>query len=155
MQELKHILLASHGSEGSRAAERKAFELCTAETTLHHLLVVPDFWRGMMGDDWLNNAATRDTYAEYLESQLQDELRAYVDEVRQEADRRGLRYAFEVTLGDPTDALLTCIRRGGVDLVVVGSPRPKGKTGLRSRVRVEKLLRALSTPLLIVPYPTG
>lgn len=154
MQNLKHILLASHGTEGGRAAERKAFELCGPDTTLHHLIVVPEFWKGMMGDDWLNNAATRDAYGDYVESQLQEEIQAYVKEVRQQAEQRGLKYEFEVTVGDPTAALLARIQRGQLDLVVVGSPRPKGISGFRSRVRLEKLLSGLPVPLLIVPYPT-
>jgi len=44
----KRILLASHGTEGARAAEKMAFSLCQKQTALHHLVVVPDFWKGMM-----------------------------------------------------------------------------------------------------------
>ena len=39
------------------------------------------------------------------------------------------------------------------DLVVIGSPRPKGVSGLRSRMHPEQLAGALAMPLLVVPYP--
>ena len=41
---------------------------------LSQLVVVPDFWKGMMGDDWLNNATTRDTYGRHVERQLECEI---------------------------------------------------------------------------------
>jgi nucleotide-binding universal stress UspA family protein len=39
------------------------------------------------------------------------------------------------------------------DLVVIGSPRPTGVRGLRSRMQLEALVRGLAVPLLIVPHP--
>jgi hypothetical protein len=57
MKPARAILLASHGTPGARAAEAAAFDLCAQEGRVHHLVVVPDFWKGMLGDDWLNNAA--------------------------------------------------------------------------------------------------
>lgn len=57
MRHAQVILLASHGTPGARAAERAAFDLCAADGRLCHLVIVPDFWKGMLGDDWLNNAA--------------------------------------------------------------------------------------------------
>jgi hypothetical protein len=42
-------------------------------TTFVHCLVAPELWAGMQGDDWLNNTLTRDAFARYLESQLEDD----------------------------------------------------------------------------------
>jgi hypothetical protein len=53
------ILLASHGTAGARAAEAAALDRCAGGATLHQLVVVPDLWKGMLGDDWLNNAVTQ------------------------------------------------------------------------------------------------
>ena len=39
-------------------------------------------------------------------------------------------------------------------MFVIGSPRPKGTEGLRSRIELEPLVRNLAAPLLIVPHPT-
>ena len=39
------------------------------------------------------------------------------------------------------------------DLVVMGAPRPKGVSGLRSRMSTDTVKRSLSTPLMIAPYP--
>jgi len=41
----------------------------------------------------------------------------------------------------------------GARLVVIGSPRPAGQRGLRSRMQLESLVRSLAVPLLIVPHP--
>lgn len=153
MRELKQVLLASHGTPGARAAERRAFALCGPHTTLHHLIVVPDFWKGMMGDDWLNNAGTRDTYGRYVEAELEGEVRRHVASLQRQAAKRRIRYRPEVVFGKPEKCLQERLARGRVDLVVLGAPRPKGKSGLRSSMVTEKLLRALNVPALIVPYP--
>ena len=58
----------------ARAAERAALHLATAGATIYHLVVVPDLWKGMMGDDWLNNASTRDIYGRHVENQLAREI---------------------------------------------------------------------------------
>ena len=153
MLKTRNILLASHDTPGARAAEKTAFSLCRANSTLHHLIVVPDFWKGMMGDDWLNNAATRDTYADYVESQLEDEVRQHVRRMMKETAKRKIRYRFEVVVGKPTESLIARARKGPVDLVVIGSPRPRRETGLRSRMRPERLVEELKAPLLIIPHP--
>lgn len=107
----------------------------------------------MMGDDWLNNASTRDAYARHVESQLESEVEEEVARVRAEAAARGLRYERRVVVGKPAECLLESAALLKPDLVVIGSPRPPRAKGLRSRMQVEKLLRALAVPLLVVPYP--
>ena len=153
MSEFAHILLASHDTPGARAAEHAAFGLCGARGRLSHLIVVPDLWRGMMGDDWLNNAATRDVYGRYVENQLQREIQSHIDRIRPAALARGIAYEFKVMLGKPTECLLAYSREVAPALVVIGAPRPKGLPGLRSRMHTERLVVALSVPLLVIPYP--
>jgi nucleotide-binding universal stress UspA family protein len=151
----KKILLASHGTKGARAADRLALSLCGPQTVLFHLVVVPDFWKGMMGDDWLNNAATRDVFGKYVETQLEGEVRKHIDKVRKQAIKRKTQYKPEIVLGKPAEHLLERVRRGGVDLVVTGAPRPKGVAGLRSRMLTDQLMKSLKIPLLIAPFPHG
>lgn len=153
MKTPKRVLLASHGSPGGRAAEKVALQSAAAGATLHHLVVVPDFWKGMQGDDWLNNASTRDVFARHVETTLEREVRAEMARVEKAARKRRLKYRPEMVLGDPVDCLLNTARRVRPDLVVAGAPRPKGRTGLRSRLVTEELLRELRAPLLVVPYP--
>jgi nucleotide-binding universal stress UspA family protein len=151
----KRLLLASHGTAGARCAEQVALSLGGPETTIYHLTVVPDFWKGMMGDDWLNNAATRDVYAKHVESELAREIERHQASLRAEIDARGMRHEPRVVLGKPTQCLIEYARVVVPDLVVMGSPRPRGRAGLRSRMHVEPLLRALCAPLLIVPFRAG
>lgn len=149
----KHILLSSHGTVGAQAAERMVFELCTQGTAIHHLIVVPELWKGMMGDDWLNNGVTRDRYARYLESELGREIDEHCERIRNQAKEKGAHYSSEIVLGKPDQCLINACNDTAYDLVVIGSPRPKGIPGLRSRMATEPLAKALSLPLLIVPYP--
>lgn len=147
------ILLASHGTPGARAAEAAAFRLCDAGGQIHHLFVVPDFWKGMLGDDWLNNAAVHIRFGRYVENQLQREIAEYSAAVHAEAGRRGLSYSCEVMLGKPAECLVAAAAAGSFDLVVAGSPRPRGTPGFRSRLALEVLAGSLKVPLLIVPHP--
>jgi nucleotide-binding universal stress UspA family protein len=147
------ILLASHGTAGARAAEEVALALCAAGGTIRHLEVVPDFWKGMRGDDWLNNAITQDRFGEYVESELQREIAEHADALRCEVEERGLSYEHRAVLGKPAECLLAAATAEPCDLVVVGSPRPKSMPGYRSRMKMEILVRGLRVPLLVVPHP--
>ena len=149
----KNILLASHGTDGARAAEEMAFEFCTDGAALHHLVVVPSLWKGMTGDDWLNNGSTRNAFRDYLEGELEDEVRVHLQRMIEETDGLGISYSHDVVVGEPDECLLKSSHELDCSLVVIGSPRPKGKSGLRSRMRLEPLVRGLSIPLMIAPYP--
>lgn len=153
MPEYQHILLASHGTPGAQAAERAALVLAAPGAHITQLVVVPDFWKGMMGDDWLNNASTRDIYGRHIESQLAREIDADLQRMRTQTQAAGLRHEHRVVLGKPAECLLDCAAQVHPDLVLIGSPRPPGVKGLRSRMQPETLVRGLRVPLLVVPYP--
>jgi len=153
MQSASNILLASHGTEGAQAAEQEAIKLCKKGGHLHHLIVVPKaLWQGMTGDDWLNNGSTRNTFRRYLEDQLSQEVEEHQHRVSEAATANDLQYTTEVIVGEPEEELISVSQKETYDVVVMGSPRPKGKTGLRSRM-VTKSTRELTVPVMIVPYP--
>ncbi len=152
--QVKHIILASHGTVGAVAAENAALELAAENAaSLHHLLVVPDFWKGMMGDDWLNNAVTQIRFGQYVENQIASETAEEIFRVENEAGARGIEYSHIITLGKPEICLIEACAEGEYDLAVIGAPRPKGTAGFSSRMKLDPLLRALKTRLLIIPYP--
>lgn len=153
MPDFSNILLASHGTPGAQAAERKALELAAPNARLVQLIVVPDFWKGMMGDDWLNNASTRDIYGRHVENQLAREIDVELARMGAMARSAGLRYESQVVLGKPSECLLECAAQVQPQWVLIGSPRPPRVRGLRSRMQIEPLVRSLRAPLLIVPYP--
>lgn len=153
MQKTQFTLLASHGTQGAMAAVQAAIELCQAGNELHHLIVVPELWQGMTGDDWLNNGSTRDTYRRYLESELGREIDEHCQLVQEMAVDKGIDYQRQIILGEPGKCLAEHSASRHFDLIVMGSPRPKGIAGLRSRMKIEPLLKTLSTPLLIIPFP--
>lgn len=152
MQNDKNILLASHGTEGAQAAEHAAIRLAQGGK-IHQLVVVPDLWKGMTGDDWLNNGVTRDRFTTYLENTLEAEVMEKIVRTQEMMQAAGIDYSFELQVGIPEQVLLATANKDNYDLVVMGSPRPKGKAGLRSRMKLEPLVHELAIPLMIVPYP--
>ena len=81
-----------------------ALALAAPAATIFHLVVVPDFWKGMMGDDWLNNASTRAAYGRHVESQLAREIEEHRAALEEEIRRSGKRYEAHVVLGKPEEA---------------------------------------------------
>lgn len=155
MMKTEKILLASHGTPGAKAAVNAALAMGKKGTVIHHLIVVPTLWQGMTGDDWLNNGSTRDRFRRYLESELGREVDIHCDEVQQQAEENGFSYQREIVVGDPDECLINCSNEQACDVVIIGSPRPKGEQGIRSRMHTEPLVKNLSTPLLVIPFPSA
>jgi nucleotide-binding universal stress UspA family protein len=144
------LLLCDHGTLGAQAAEALAYDVAApGTTTVIHCLVVPELWAGMQGDDWLNNASTRDTFGRYVENMLADDARRELAGVEARCRQRGIAYEAVMRLGEPAATTLAIAAEIGADLVVIGPPRRKGEEGLRSRMDIEKLVRGLKCPLLI------
>ncbi len=148
------LLLCHHGTGGALAAEILAHEVAVpGATTIVHCLVVPEFWAGMQGDDWLNNASTRDAFGDYVENMLENDAKRELTAVASRCAERGLAYESVMRFGNPAETILAVAGEIGADLVVIGSPRKKGEEGLNSRMELEKLVHGLTCPLLIAPHP--
>lgn len=144
------LLLCHHGTPGAAAAEALALDIAVpGTTTVVHCLVVPELWAGMQGDDWLNNASTRDDFASYVEKMLEDDARRELAAVEAHCRERGLAWRPVLRFGEPADVVLAVAAEVGADLAVIGPPRRRGEEGLRSRLDLEKLVRGLACPLLI------
>lgn len=147
------LLLGHHGTDGARLAEKAAFELAVPEQTLIlHLLIVPDLWEGMQGDDWLNNASTRDTFGHYVEGLLEKDAAEQLRALESRCAERKLAYKSVLRMGDPTDCFIEVAAQEMATLAVIGPPRPKGMLGYRSGIKLETLARKLRTPLIIANY---
>ncbi len=148
------LLLCHHGTAGAAAAEALAFEIAAPGiTTVIHCLVVPELWAGMQGDDWLNDASTRDAFGSYVENMLEDDARRELAGVESRCRDRGLEWRGVIRFGKPAEIVLALAAEETADLVVIGPPRKKGEEGLRSRMDLEMLARGLKCPLLIATRP--
>lgn len=107
----------------------------------------------MQGDDWLNNAATRDTFGRYVEGMLEQDARRELSAVEAHCRERGLDYQGVLRFGEPVEVVLAVAGETGADLVVIGPPRRKGEAGLRSRMELDKLVRGIECPLLVAVRP--
>ncbi|MDP1735558.1 MAG: universal stress protein [Sulfuritalea sp.] len=147
------LLLCHHGTAGAKRAEDLAHEFAIpGTTTIVHCLVVPELWAGMQGDDWLNNASTRDAFGDYVENMLENDAKRELAAVASRCKERGLAYQSVMRFGNPAETVLAVVGEVGADLVVIGSPRHRGEEGLNSRMELEKLVRGLKCPLLIAPH---
>ncbi|MFV1982698.1 MAG: universal stress protein [Thiohalomonadales bacterium] len=153
MKPVNNVLLASHGTRGAIAAEQYAIQMCQEGATIKHLIVVPSLWQGMTGDDWLNNGSTRDTYRRYLEAELGKEVDEHCDRVSKSAKKHNINYSHQIVVGEPEECLIKLSKEIDFDVIVMGSKRPKGISGLRSRMKAEKITKSIKVPLMIVPYP--
>jgi len=151
---IRKIIVASHGTPGARAAEAEAMDMAKRyDASLHHLLVIPNFWKGMMGDDWLNNAVTQLRFGNYLENQLAKETGEEVERFSEAAEAMGVEYSNEIVQGNPTKTMIKYCADGDFDLAVIGTIRPKGAEGYRSSMELDKLSVSLEIPLMITPHP--
>lgn len=150
MQAPAVLLLCHHGTEGAALAEALACEIAEpGRTTLVHCLVVPELWAGMQGDDWLNDASTRDTFAHYVEQLLEKDAKRELAAIEARCVGRGLAYKAVVRFGDPAECVVAIAAEERAELVVIGPPRPKRVLGLRSRMDLERLVRDLGCTLLV------
>ncbi|MBI4996301.1 MAG: universal stress protein [Rhodocyclales bacterium] len=148
------LLLCHHGTLGAAAAEALACAVAVpGVTTVVHCLVVPELWAGMQGDDWLNDASTRDAFGNYVENMLENDARRELAAVEARCRERGLGYRSVLRFGEPAATVLAVAAEVGADLVVIGPPRRKGEEGLRSRLELDPLVRALRCPLLVAARP--
>ena len=148
------LLLCHHGTAGALAAEALAWQFAVpGRTTLLQCLVVPDLWADMQGDDWLNDASTRDDFGRYVENMLEDDARRDMVGVEARCRERGIAYRSLLRVGDPADCVVAVATETATDLAIIGPPRPKGVSGLRSRMNLETLARGLPCPLLIARWP--
>lgn len=147
------VLLASHDTAGSRAAERVALDAIAEGGRLHHLVIVPEFWQGISGDGWRINASTEHAFCDYVEAQIEREILEHLGRVHAAAKARRIQYSAGSKHGRLEVCLIATTAEADFDLVVIGSPRPKGHPGLRSRLDLGKLTRGLRVPLLVVPHP--
>ena len=150
MLNTKTLLLAHHGTAGALLAEALAFELAVpGQTNIVHLLVVPELWAGMQGDDWLNNASTRDTFGNYVEGILEKDVADQLRALQARCAEHGIAYKSVARYGDLAECVIETAQQESATLVVIGPPRPKGTSGLRSRMELEPLVRKLTIPLII------
>lgn len=145
------LLLCHHGTRGAAVGEALALAIAVpGVTTIVHCLVVHKaIWAGMQGDDWLNNAATRDDFGRHVENMLHDEAERVIDGVAARCRERGIASVAAPRLGEPAECVLAVAEEMRADLVVIGPPRLKGEEGLRSRMDLDKLTKGLTCPLLV------
>lgn len=148
------LLLCHHGTAGAAAAEALALAVAAPGiTTVVHCLVVPELWAGMQGDDWLNDASTRDAFGSYVENLLENDAKRELSGVEARCKACGVAWRGIVRFGEPVEIVLAVAKEVAADLVVIGPPRRKGEEGLRSRLELDKLLRSLTCPVLVAPRP--
>src|SRR5210317_489096 len=100
------ILLASHGTVGAQAAEEAVLNACRKNAHITHLIVIPEFWKHILGDDWLNNDCTRNKFCNYLETELENEVNFNISRVYKRFKSLGIPYTKKIIVGEPDKSLV-------------------------------------------------
>ena len=148
-----NYLLASHGTPGAIAAEQAALQQCRKGESLHHLLVIPEWWADMTGDDWLNSGASRNRYREYVEQQLHTEAEQVFVRVQNQCASRGINYSLLHIVGNTSKVLERCVSSESYVKVFVGSRRPSHCEGVNDRGISNKLIKNAAAKLVIIDHP--
>ena len=150
MPELKRILVPVDFSDASRDALRHALELATTFDADVHALHVwePSPYLSPDAVVWLKGE--QQSFWEHMKHQLDERLNATVGEVVTETSSDTHRHVeTEVVSGYTSETILSTIREGGFDMVVMGT---RGRTGLE-RLRLgsvaEQVLRQAPCPVLL------
>ena len=150
---LNKVLLASHGTVGAQAAEKALLNLHLDQIEVTHLYVLPDLWKHMLGDDWLNNEITRERFGTYLESELAQEIDETIARIQKELQFFKTRLKHKVVIGNPHKELINTCNEDNYKLVITGSARPRTMPGLKSRMICKNISQYLSMKYLQVPHP--
>ncbi|NJB69247.1 nucleotide-binding universal stress UspA family protein [Desulfobaculum xiamenense] len=145
-----NILVATHGTPGAQRAEQLAARLAGdwgARLTV--LSVVNADWSLMTGDDWLNSSATRNHFADYVEAEIDREMRAVWERIREQI--APLDPAFVRRVGPLEQSITDAARETGADLIVVGTRQQRQAPGFRARLDDRLLHPELPCPLLVAP----
>lgn len=148
-----NYLLASHGTAGALAAEIAAIDFCTAGDHLDHLIVIPEWWSGMTGDDWLNSGASRNRYRDYLTAELNNEKDAVVSRVNKLCQLKSIYYNAIASVGDSSEVLEMYVKDGRYEKIFIGSRRPSSCEGINDRMLTKKILKAMHNKLTVVAHP--
>ena len=88
-------------------------------------------------------------YGKYVEGLLEKDAAAQVPAVEAHCKQRGLVHKPILRTGDLADCLVAIAREETVVSVVIGPPRSKKESGLRSRMELDTLGRGLPVPYVV------
>lgn len=151
-----HILLCTHGTPGAQLAEKWVFNnLCTGlpQAQITVLTVVNQDWNLMVGDDWLNTSATRNTFRSHVDTQLASEIEEDWARIRQ-TYALAEACTFKRIFGPVEETFVEVAHQLECDLIVIGPFQKKQGRGFKSRVQNKVLHPLLKVPLLIAPEVT-
>lgn len=139
---MKHIVIATDGSEASHLAVREALDLAR-ETGAAVAVVTVRQPISFLGAPY---------YQKDLSRQLAS-ARAALERARGDAEARGVQSDYEILEGDPAEEILAIARSRNADLVVVGSRGLGTMAGALLGSVSRAVLRGADRPVLVVKEP--
>ncbi len=146
----QRILVATHGTEGARAAEAYALELARdSGAEVHALYVIHKGWGSLVGIEWLHSSEKRMEFYRYAESELFRRAEEVLGAARRAA--ADIYVTPHTRVGEPTEIIAETAEELGVDLIVLGPSGGARSEEYQARVRLKKLLGRAPCPVLIAP----
>ena len=137
---MKTILIATDGSNGSRAAEREGLELAQQTGAAVTFVAVRPTPLPVLGDPFYERKVIGDFAS----------IRPAVASAVDAADRLGVLADYEILEGDPAEQILRLARLRDADIVVVGS---RGRGAVASAVLgsvSRRVVHEADRPVLVV-----
>ncbi len=142
MDEIKKILIATDGSEYTKSAIKKGLSLAKmlgAEVTGVYVVDIRDF----------SGIDLEDMEYAYV-NMLRDNGDEILEELRDEADKMGVRIRTVKREGIPADEIVKAAEEDDADLIVIGSFGQSALEKLLLGSVAEKVIRHAPCPVLVV-----
>jgi nucleotide-binding universal stress UspA family protein len=144
----KKILVATHGTEGAKNAERYSYELAKIfGAELHGLYVIHKGWSSLIGIEWLHSSHARMEFYRYAESQFNLRANEVLESFKKIA--ADIKVTTSVKVGEPTEIILEEARVHNSDLIVIGCVSSVRSEEYKARISMKNLLKFAPCPVLL------
>jgi nucleotide-binding universal stress UspA family protein len=147
------ILLVTDGSRSSQLAGGHAIKLALLwKTSLTGLFILDKGWRDLLGDEWIVNSGTRNSFYQWFEGGIKDHAEKVLREFRLQAERLGVPAETQIKAGHAEKIIAAAVETAPTALLVLPNPfyaKPPAEAGLK--FNLNKLARLVVCPILLGP----
>lgn len=145
-----NVLLVVDGSTSVTKLIPLVNKVAGTKTSLTVIYVLDAGWVQILGDEWLSNSSTRQSFFQYMEKSRAQEAQAVLDELTTHLVNSVQQCKGQVVEGEPNKVLIATIKeQGPFDLVVLPHPSSAKANGIK--LALDRLCKKITCPVLIGP----
>ncbi len=147
----KRILVATHGTEGAKKAERLALELASQNNAeLFVLYVINSNWSSITGIEWLNASHTRMEFYKHLEEDIYQKAEQTLKDINMMALENQIKINNIISVGIPEKVICNECEKNQIQLLVLGRKIKGKRADYIYTLQFKKIKDSISCPILIV-----